>query len=209
MLRKFGQSRTATHRRRLSSATVTRRVSPTSSTSPVAPAARSSLRVALVFETDDLKPTLRRWLDRELKRMAALAGVVRGAITLVLVDDEQMAQLHGQYKNDPTTTDVLTFDLRDGEDDPLEGDLILCIDEAARQAAARGHDTRMELLLYAVHGLLHLIGYDDVKAADYRRMHAKEDELFTAAGHGAVFKTVTSSGGSRGSRGTRGKRRPP
>lgn len=149
---------------------------------------RSTLRVALVFETDDLKPSLKRWLDVELKRIAAIAGVAAGAITLLLVADEQMCELHGQYKDDPTTTDVLTFDLRETADEPIEGDLVLCVDEAARQAKVRGHDTRTELLLYAVHGLLHLMGYDDLRPADFKKMHAKEDELFKAAGYGPVFK---------------------
>ena len=150
--------------------------------------ARSSLRVALVLETPDTRPSLKRWLDVELKRIAAIAGVTAGSIALLLVADARMCELHGEYKDDPTTTDVLTFDLRESPDEAIEGDLVLCIDEAARQAKERGHDTRTELLLYAVHGLLHLMGYDDLRAADFEKMHAKEDELFEAAGYGPVFK---------------------
>ncbi len=149
---------------------------------------RSSLKVQLLIETPDLKPSLKRRLDAELKRIAGLAGLTRGCITLVIVDDRRMSEMHGQYKDDPATTDVLTFDLRESGDEPIEGDIILCLDEARRQAGERGHDIRTELLLYAVHGLLHLMGYDDRRAADYRRMHAKEDELFQLAGYGKVFE---------------------
>jgi probable rRNA maturation factor len=155
------------------------------------PRKRTSLQVSLVLNSPDTKPPLRRWLAAQLRRVAALADVRLGSITLVIVDDAQMGRLHGQYKDDPSTTDVLTFDLRESpdpdSDEPIEGDIILCVDEAARQAARRGHETRVELLLYAVHGLLHLLGYDDRRAADFRKMHAKEDDLLTAAGFGPVF----------------------
>lgn len=117
-------------------------------------------------------------------------------MSLLLVGDAEMSRLHAQYKGDPSTTDVLTFDLRDKQgsgDEPIEGDIVLCVDEAARQAKQRGHETRIELLLYAVHGLLHLLGYDDHRAADFKRMHAKEDELLQAAGYGAVFNQLQAT----------------
>jgi probable rRNA maturation factor len=89
--------------------------------------------------------------------------------------------------NLPGATDVMTFDLRDSPRDPLEGDIVISRDVAEREAKRRGHDTRLEILLYALHGLLHLRGYDDHRSADYRKMHTREDELLRAAGLGAVF----------------------
>ncbi len=77
------------------------------------PRKRPSLQVSLVFQTPDLKPSLKRWLAPRLSRIAALAKVNRGSITLVLVDDAEMSRLHAEYKGDPSTTDVLTFDLRE------------------------------------------------------------------------------------------------
>lgn len=128
-----------------------------------------------------------RWLPAQLRKLAALAGVERANITLVLVADKEMAALHEQYKNVKGTTDVLTFDLCDDDSLSIEGDLILCIDEAARQAKLRGHDTRTELLLYALHGLLHLLNYNDTTPRAYKKMHAKEDELLQRAGFGPIF----------------------
>ena len=136
-------------------------------------------------------PGIVRWLPAQLRRLAALAGVTAATISLVLVDDAEMGDLHKQYKNVRGTTDVLTFDLRDDPADatqPVEGDIVLCLDEAARQARTRGHDTRTELLLYALHGLLHLLGFDDTTPRAFRKMHAKEDELLRAAGFGNVFE---------------------
>lgn len=148
--------------------------------------------MALIQNTPDCKPPAAGWLENQFARIADLAGVDQGQINLAIVDDDRMAECHQQYCGEPGTTDVLTFDLRDepgraDADVPIEGDIVLCIDVAARQAQQRGHDTRLELLLYAVHGLLHLLGEDDHDPADYQKMHRREDELLKRAGLGPVF----------------------
>jgi probable rRNA maturation factor len=150
----------------------------------------------LDWQTQPTAPPGRPWLAIALRRIAALAGLTRGRLGVAVVDAAAMADLHQRYSGVPGPTDVLTFDLRD---DPaadaasaIDGDVVLCLDVADRQARRRGHDTRLELLLYAVHGLLHLQGYDDHTAADARAMHRREDELLTAAGFGAVFGRGTT-----------------
>lgn len=151
------------------------------------------------------------WLVSQFAAVTALIGVNAAAISLVIVDDEEMAELHERYKGVAGTTDVLTFDLSDPADlaecaengtndgndvavseaeidlSAIEGDVIICYDEANRQAKRRGHALSHELLLYAVHGLLHLLGYDDHDEADAAVMHAREDELLTEIGLGPVF----------------------
>lgn len=145
-------------------------------------------RVRVRFQTEDCTPPLTRWLKEQFERLIELAKVRQGDITLVIVADEQMAKMHEQYTGVKGTTDVLTFDYRDDQRQPIESDLILCLDTATREASARGHETRVEILLYALHGLNHLLGGDDhtPKAAD--AMHQWEDQILTAAGFGAVFK---------------------
>jgi probable rRNA maturation factor len=148
------------------------------------------LDVRLRMEVADVSPPAGAWVARQLRAAAALAGV-HGELNVVVVGDRRMALLHEQYKNVPGTTDVLTFDLSGNRrfiaGAAIAGDLVLCRDEARRQAKKRGHATRIELLLYAVHGMLHLCGYDDVTPAKAKRMHQREDELLTALGVGAVF----------------------
>lgn len=143
--------------------------------------------VTLELNTPDCDPSVDGWLVDQLTRIAGLAGVDGGRLAVVVVDDEQMASMHQQFCNQPGTTDVLTFDLRERESEPIEGDLVVCMDEAHRQAQERGHDTRLELLLYTVHGLMHLLGEDDHDEAGYQKMHKREDELLTLAGLGPVF----------------------
>lgn len=153
---------------------------------PADPAEAAS-PVVLALTCSDTDPPATDWLPSALNRILALAEVEPAELTLAVVDDARMAQLHAHHCGEPGTTDVLTFDLRDSPDEPLVAELVLCRDVAVRQAAARGHAARLELLLYAVHGLLHLLGYDDHTEADAAAMHAREDQLLTAAGWGKVY----------------------
>lgn len=114
-----------------------------------------------------------------------------GSVRVRIVDDAEMIEAHKRFCDLDTTTDVLTFDLASHDTafhtKTLDTDLIVCADEARRQAQQRGHPITHELLLYVVHGVLHCLGHDDHDHDAYARMHAREDELLTAAGIGPVF----------------------
>ena len=138
--------------------------------------------VELNLLTDEVDPPLAGWLDVQLARIAEIEQINKGCLTVAVVDDPRMVQINRQYKQRNETTDVLAFDLRNSEADPVEADLVICRDEAARQAAARGHDIRLELLLYAVHGLLHVLGYDDAERDAAALMHQREDQLLASVG---------------------------
>ncbi len=116
---------------------------------------------------------------------------LHGDARVRIVGDNEMDDAHRRYAGVPGTTDVLTFDLSDG--DELDVDLFVCADVAERQAVQRGHDRTKELLLYVVHGLLHCIGFDDHDPEDSTRMHRREDEILTAIGVGPVYKSEAGS----------------
>ena len=109
-------------------------------------------------------------------------------ITLKIVDDAAMRLLHERHRGSASTTDVLTFD-RSLPEGPVEADIVLCVDEAARRAAELGHATERELLLYALHGVLHCAGFDDRTPEDFTAMHAEEDRILMAVGVGRTFGT--------------------
>ncbi len=99
-----------------------------------------------------------------------------------------MAVLHKKFLNQSGPTDVLTFELdRDARGRLISGEIIVCHSVAREQARALGHSVAHELLLYALHGLLHLCGFDDRTPSDFKIMHAKEDEILTRLGAGPVF----------------------
>lgn len=117
-----------------------------------------------------------------------------GEVRVRIIDDAEMTRLHAQHCNDPTPTDVLTFDLRDDAHAhstaaraPLDTDIVVCLGVAQAQAAARGHTPERELLLYIVHGMLHCLGHDDHADEDFQRMHRTEDEVLAAIGVGPTF----------------------
>jgi probable rRNA maturation factor len=111
----------------------------------------------------------------------------RAAVSVALVDDDAMAELPQRHMDVAGPTDVLTFDLREDAAAAVDGEIVISLDTAAREAATRGHEAQHEVILYAIHGVLHLLGYDDRTAAKFRRMHAREDEILTQLGLGAVY----------------------
>lgn len=130
-----------------------------------------------------------KWVRGRLLAAAGLLGLSGGELTVVFVNDARMAELHERFSGVPGTTDVLTFNLSEKKGfNPFSGEVYVCVDEAKRRSVELGHPLRNELLLYALHGLLHLLGYDDHRAKDYRAMHEEEDRILKAMGVGPVFK---------------------
>lgn len=122
-----------------------------------------------------------------------------GEVRAQVVNDETMSAAHVEYLDVEGTTDVLTFDMTEiTEDGPreLDVDLLICVDEAARQSERLGHAVEHELTLYVVHGVLHCTGYDDLTEDDARAMHAEEDRLLAEAGIGRVFSSENAGGES-------------
>jgi probable rRNA maturation factor len=109
-----------------------------------------------------------------------------GRVSVRVVDDAEMDAAHRRYSGVEGTTDVLTF--VGDEDEGLGVDVFVCIDEATRRAEEFGHPVDRELLLYAVHGILHAIGHDDHEPEAHALMHAEEDRLLRAIGIGPVYR---------------------
>ncbi len=111
-------------------------------------------------------------------------------IEVAILGAAGMCRLNEQWLGHEGATDAITFDLGDG---PVEqtgravGQVNVCWPVAQREAGKRGVRPDLELLLYVVHGVLHLLGYDDQTAAAAGRMHAREDALLGELGYGAVY----------------------
>jgi probable rRNA maturation factor len=93
-------------------------------------------------------------------------------LSLVFLTDAALAQLHADFLDDPTTTDVITFE----GDSALgtAGEICVSADTAAAYAREHGRDFSTELTLYLVHGWLHLAGHDDLVPAKKRAMRRAE-----------------------------------
>jgi probable rRNA maturation factor len=99
---------------------------------------------------------------------------------VLLVGDRAIRRLNRAYLNRDHPTDVLAFPQPRGLPLPgphLLGDVVISVDTAARQAKAHGHSLSEELALLLIHGLLHLLGYDDSTPATRRRMWSTQVRL--------------------------------
>lgn len=110
-------------------------------------------------------------------------------VDVLLVGDEAMDAAHRRFMDIAGTTDVMSFPAHDESDAQaaVEADLIVCVDVAAREAAARGHSRDREILLYAVHGALHACGYRDDTPESALAIHAEEDRILALGGGGVVY----------------------
>jgi probable rRNA maturation factor len=112
-------------------------------------------------------------------------------LSIALVGEARMSRLHQQFMNIAGPTDVLTFPLElDNRNRCICGEVIICVPVALREARKRGIPPAKEVLLYALHGMLHLSGFDDRTADAFRTMHRKEDQILTALGLGPVFEAL-------------------
>jgi probable rRNA maturation factor len=125
-------------------------------------------------------------VDRQAAVPRAKAACKRAAervlegrkVVVALVDDETIAELHERYLDVKGPTDVLSFP---------HGEIVVSGDTARREAEARGIPPLHELVLYVVHGALHLAGYDDKTPKSRRRMRAAERRVLADLGYGDVF----------------------
>ncbi|MEM7453405.1 MAG: rRNA maturation RNase YbeY [Planctomycetota bacterium] len=120
----------------------------------------------------------------------------QGEVSVAIVDDPEMRQLNRQYLDHDYETDVLSF-VMDADDEAglLNGQLILSFDTAVREADELGIEPFDELLLYAVHGTLHLVGYRDKEPAAAAEMRSAEKEYLAAAGVEHVWPDDEEDGG--------------
>ena len=153
-------------------------------------------------------PAMRRWIHQHAQTAARLIDVASGNWVIHLVDDKRMIQYHQQTMNLATTTDVLTFNYTpsDLQAAPLDLETIICVDEAQRQAAIRDHRSPdLEILLYAIHSLLHCVGYDDLIPRQARIMHRREDSILQQMGLPAVYHTALLTAAATGNADTGNK----
>lgn len=109
------------------------------------------------------------------------AGVQRGTLSIAVVDDETIHQLNRQHLNHDYPTDVLSFVL-EAACGYCDGEIIVSADTAERAGAEWGMSAEDELLLYLIHGALHLVGHDDHDPEQERLMRTREREYLSRFG---------------------------
>ena len=104
---------------------------------------------------------------------------------IIFVEKEEIQKINNQYRGIDKVTDVISFALCDDEDiiqtNEL-GDIFICVDRAIEQAEEYGHSISREISFLAVHGYLHLCGYDHMTEEDEKIMFKKQDDILENAG---------------------------
>ena len=120
-------------------------------------------------------------LETAVERILQDAGVREADVSLAIVDDPTIHEINRQFLQHDYPTDVLSF-LLERSADRLEGEVIASTDTAIRSAAQYGWEPADELLLYVIHGTLHLVGYDDLAPQPLAEMREREREYLQQFG---------------------------
>jgi pyridoxine 5-phosphate synthase len=121
-------------------------------------------------------------LRQRAERLLSLCGCPQSELSILLVDDQEMAQLNGQYRHKQGPTNVLAFALQEAGGihlpEQLLGDVIISLDTAAREAAADRVTLHRRVTILLIHGLLHLLGFDHERSrGEALAMAEREKEL--------------------------------
>ncbi|WP_373464674.1 rRNA maturation RNase YbeY [Bacillus sp. V2I10] len=113
-------------------------------------------------------------------------------LSVTFVDNEKIKEINRDYRSKDQVTDVISFAMEEqGEGEvsivgvdmpPVLGDIIISVPRASEQAEEYGHSFTRELGFLAVHGLLHLLGYDHMTEEDEKKMFGKQKEILDAYG---------------------------
>ncbi|WP_130859819.1 rRNA maturation RNase YbeY [Gracilibacillus phocaeensis] len=144
-------------------------------------------------ETASISTELQEILTQLLLYAAEFEGISDTAeLSVSFVDNEEIHRLNKQFRAMDRPTDVLSFALEEtgaeeliikGADMPVVlGDIIISVDKTAEQAEQYQHSFKRELGFLAVHGLLHLIGYDHMDKAEEEKMFTRQEEILNGFG---------------------------
>lgn len=122
-----------------------------------------------------------------LENVAKDEKLDNGEFNVIIVDNEKIRQINKEYRNVDRETDVISFALEDDktfviQDYRVLGDIYISIDKALEQSREYGHSFKREFNFLALHGLLHLLGYDHMEKDDEEVMFSKQEEVLAKYG---------------------------
>ena len=116
-----------------------------------------------------------------MKTMGELYAVTDAEVSITFTDDEHIWELNKKYRGIDRPTDVLSFALNESEEPEIIGDfpnvlgdIVISLPRAEAQAEAYGHSVKREIVFLAVHGMLHLLGYDHMEEAERSEMEQEQ-----------------------------------
>jgi len=132
-------------------------------------------------------PCPRRRFIKLVRVICRRFRLTKAAMGIVIVGNCRMRKLNIEFLNHKNFTDCLSFDLSETKNSRRLFELVVNGERAKTQAVMRGHSPQAELALYITHGLLHNLGFDDLRPKKAKTMNALEDEILQQQGFGLVY----------------------
>ncbi|WP_246940457.1 rRNA maturation RNase YbeY [Bacillus pinisoli] len=151
------------------------------------------LNIDFIDETESLEEALLNQIEELLQLAAKLENVVEETeVSVTFVTNERIQEINRDYRDKDQPTDVISFAMEEmgegeieiyGEELPKHlGDLIISLEKTKEQANEYGHSFNRELGFLAVHGFLHLLGYDHMNEQDEKKMFNRQEEILQEFG---------------------------
>ncbi len=119
---------------------------------------------------------------RKVVKVVLNKEVKSAKLSIAFVDNEEIKRLNERFLGSDEVTDVIAFPLNNKED-ILSGEIVVSVETAVEVANRKKSNVEGEIILYLVHGILHLLGYNDNNKKNAKIMHEKESEILAFLGY--------------------------
>jgi probable rRNA maturation factor len=151
-----------------------------------------TLHVEYLNEIDENSEEFQELLAKVLQKAAEMEKTGSAEVSVTIVTKERIQEINSEYRQKDAVTDVISFAMEEmgedeteiigGEETRFLGDIIICLDVAKEQAEEYGHSIEREMGFLAVHGFLHLLGYDHMNEKDEKAMFGRQEEILEQYG---------------------------
>ncbi|ANX12950.1 rRNA maturation RNase YbeY [Fictibacillus arsenicus] len=151
-----------------------------------------TLHVEYLNEIDENSEEFQELLANVLQKAAEMEKTGSAEVSVTIVTKERIQEINSEYRQKDAVTDVISFAMEEmgedeteiigGEETRFLGDIIICLDVAKEQAEEYGHSIEREMGFLAVHGFLHLLGYDHLNEKDEKAMFGRQEEILEQYG---------------------------
>jgi len=150
------------------------------------------IAIDFMDETESLNQQELDFVQKILEHAAKEEGLGQSEVSVTFVTNEMIRDINREYRGKDQPTDVISFAMEElgegetaiiGSPEPrMLGDIIISLDRTREQAADYGHSFERELGFLAVHGFLHLLGYDHMTEEDEKKMFSRQEEILVSLG---------------------------
>ncbi|MGI2326548.1 rRNA maturation RNase YbeY [Planococcus sp. YIM B11945] len=150
------------------------------------------LSIDFMDETASVDETNLQFVEKVLQHAAETEAIAAAELSVTFVTNDMIRDINNQYRGKNEPTDVISFAMEEMGDGEVEivgelaprvlGDIIISLDRTKEQAADYGHSFERELGFLAVHGFLHLLGYDHMNKEDEIKMFSRQEEILSSLG---------------------------